>query len=67
MIAIRQKLLRQNGRWADAIKDVDRLIAVNSDVSDFYKWRAEAYEHLNNKQKAQEDIARAKHIDEYGQ
>jgi tetratricopeptide (TPR) repeat protein len=67
MLSLRQKLLRQKGRWADAIRDLDKLIALDADVSDFYQWRGEAYQHLNKKEKAEADLAKAKHIEQYGQ
>jgi len=65
-LAARQALLRKQGRYAQAIQDLDILIKLNPDVSDWYEARSEAYSKLNRTGEAAADLATAKHIDEFG-
>jgi tetratricopeptide (TPR) repeat protein len=65
-LEVRQNILRKKGRYAEAIADLTKLIALDNDVSDWYKDRAEAYQKIHKIKEAESDLARAKHIDQYG-
>jgi tetratricopeptide (TPR) repeat protein len=65
-LSVRQSLLRKTGRYLEAIADLDILIKLSPDASDWYEARADAYKKLNRPEEAAADFAKAKHIDEFG-
>jgi predicted Zn-dependent protease len=65
-LTLHQKIMMKKGKYGDAIADLNKLIALDSDVSEWYKARAEAYDKLNQPQQAAADRAKAAHIDKFG-
>jgi tetratricopeptide (TPR) repeat protein len=63
---IRERILMKKGHYAEAIQDLSKLITLDNDVSDWYKTRGNAYAKLNKQKEAAEDLAKAKHIDDFG-
>jgi tetratricopeptide (TPR) repeat protein len=63
---VRQSILQKRGKYADALRDLDVLIKMNRDVPDWYKDRAAVYQKLNMAAKANDDLAKAKHIEQFG-
>jgi tetratricopeptide (TPR) repeat protein len=62
----RQSILRKNGKYTDALRDLDVLIKMNPDVPDWYKDRAAVYQKLKMTAKANDDLAKAKHVEQFG-
>lgn len=63
---VRQRIFMKQGRYADAIKDLSSLISLDNDIADWYTARAAAYTKLNKPKEAAADLARARHLDQYG-
>jgi tetratricopeptide (TPR) repeat protein len=66
VLETRAKILMKKGRYKDAARDFSQLIALDTDVSDWYRARAEAYKKLNQSRLADADNQKADHIDQYG-
>jgi tetratricopeptide (TPR) repeat protein len=47
------------GRYNNAVDSYSKAIAINADLPDYYKVRAEAYDKLGQHQKAQDDLSKA--------
>jgi tetratricopeptide (TPR) repeat protein len=65
-LAIRQALLRKEGRNLEALADLDKLLKLNPEISDWHEARAEVYQKLNRPTEAAKDLAVAKYLDQYG-
>jgi len=65
-LQVHQSTARKLGNYRQAIKDLDKLIAMDDDVASWYRSRGEAYAGLHDFKNANADFARAKHLDDYG-
>jgi tetratricopeptide (TPR) repeat protein len=65
-LAVRQSLLRKAGRNLEALADLNALLKLNPEISDWHQARAEVYQKLNRSAEAANDLAVAKYLDQYG-
>jgi tetratricopeptide (TPR) repeat protein len=65
-LQFREQMFRKQGRYLEALTDLNRLIEFDQDVPDWYKARADVYAKLNKPDLAAADLAKAKHVEAFG-
>ena len=65
-LGIRQAAFRKVGKYKDALHDLNRLILIDPDLSEWHKARSEVYDKLGNKKEAAVDLEEAKQLDAKG-
>jgi tetratricopeptide (TPR) repeat protein len=65
-LSLHERIMMERKNYAEALNDLNKLIALDADVSEWYKARADAYDKLNKPDEAAEDRKKAGHIDKFG-
>jgi tetratricopeptide (TPR) repeat protein len=66
VLEFRQEIFRKQGRYLEALTDLNRLIERDQDIADWYKARAAVYTKLKKPDLAAADLAKAKHVETFG-